>query len=124
MPESDELAIDIKEIRWRQESIDGSMDLLLKANREAIIAEIGNFFGNSKRRAQVYLAVDGDRSVGEITQLLNIKMPNVSTDLSKCADEGLIERIPAPSKGGFVWKKKRIDKVLHISEYLRKEFDL
>jgi DNA-binding transcriptional ArsR family regulator len=124
MPESDELAIDIKEIRWRQESMDGSMDLLLKANREAIIAEIGNFFGNSKRRAQVYLAVDGDRSVGEITQLLNMKMPNVSTDLSKCAEEGLIERIPVPSKGGFVWKKKRIDKVLHISEYLRKKFDL
>lgn len=124
MPESDELAIDIKEIRWRQESMDGSMDLLLKANREAIITEIGNFFGNSKRRAQVYLAVDGDRSVGEITQLLNMNMPNVSADLAKCAEEGLIERIPAPSKSGFVWKKKRIDKVLHISEYLRKKFNL
>jgi DNA-binding transcriptional ArsR family regulator len=124
MPESDELSIDIKEIRWRQESMDGSMDLLLKANREAIMADIEDFFGNSKRRAQVYLAVDGERSVGEIAQLLNMKMPNVSSDLSKCAEEGLIERIPDPSKGGFVWKKKRIDKVLHFSGYLRKKFGL
>lgn len=124
MPESDELAIDIKEIRWRQESMDGSMDLLLKASKVAIMAEIDNFFGGSKRRAQIYLAVDGKRSVGEITQLLKMKMPNVSADLTKCADEGLIERIPASSKGGIVWKKKRIDKVLHISEHLRKKFNL
>jgi DNA-binding transcriptional ArsR family regulator len=72
----------------------------------------------------VYLAVDGEHSVGEIAQLLDMKMPNISRDLTKCAEEGLIERIQDAPKGGFVWKKKRIDKVLHISEYLRKKFNL
>jgi DNA-binding transcriptional ArsR family regulator len=124
MPESDELAVDIKMIRWRQESIDSSMDLLLKANREAIMSEIESFFGNSKRRAQVFLAVDGKKSVGEIAQMLNIKMPNLSADLSKCAEEGLIERVPSAVKGGFVYKKKKIDMVLHVSEFLRKKFGL
>lgn len=100
------------------------MDLLLKANKERILGEIGLFFGNSKRRAQVYLTIDGKRSVGEIARLLDIKMPNVSTDLSRCAEEGLIERVPTPSKGGFAWKKKRIDIVLRISEFLRKKFTL
>jgi DNA-binding transcriptional ArsR family regulator len=123
MPESDELAIDIKEIRWRQESMDSSMDLLLKANKERIIDEIAQFFGSSKRRAQVYLAADGNKSVGEIAQALNMKLPNVSTDLSKCAEEGLIERIPS-SKGGFTYKKKRIDRVLHIGKFLEKKFNL
>jgi predicted transcriptional regulator len=124
MSESDELAVDIKEIRWRQESMDGSMDLLLKANKAAIMTEIDNFFGESRRRAQVYLAVDGNHSVQEIAKLLDMQMPNVSSDITKCADEGLIERIPASSRGGIVWKKKRIDKVLHISNHLRKRFNL
>jgi len=123
MPESDELAIDIKEIRWRQESMDSSMDLLLKANKESIMADIGNFFGSSKRRAQVYLAVDGKRSVGEIVQMLHMQQSNVSADLLKCAAEGLIERILS-TKGGFLYKKKRIDKILHISQFLERKFDL
>jgi predicted transcriptional regulator len=124
MPESDELATDIKEIRWRQESIDSSTDLLLKAHREAIIAEIENFFGSSKRRVQVYLSIDGKKSVGEIAQMLNMRQPNVSADLANCAGEGLIERIPCDAKGGFVYRKKRIDQVLHISAFLRKKFGL
>ena len=123
MPESDELAIDIKKIRWRQESIDSSMDLLLKANKESIMADIGKFFGSSKRRVQVYLAVDGKRPVGELAQILHMRRPNVSGDLLKCADEGLIERIPS-TKGGFLYKKKRIDKVLHIRQFLERKFDL
>lgn len=124
MPESDELAIDIKEIRWRQESMDSSMDLLLKANKDSILTQIEAFFRNSKRKAQVYLTVDGKRSVDEIAQMLNMKAPNVSRDLTRCADEGLIERISQSGSGGFVWRKTRKDKVLHISDFVRKKFGL
>ena len=123
MPESDELAVDIKEIRWRQESIDSSMDLLLKANKGAIIGEIGAFFGSSKRRAEVFIAVDGKHTVKEIAKTLGMKSPNVSSELTKCFEEGLIERAPDPS-GEVVWKKKRIDRVLRVSQFLRKKFAL
>ena len=123
MPESDELAVDIKEIRWRQESMDSSMDLLLKANKEAIMGEIGAFFGSSKRRAEVYLAVDGKRTVKEIAKTLGMKSPNVSAELTGCFEEGLIERAPAPS-GEVTWKKKRIDRVLRISAFLKRKFAL
>jgi predicted transcriptional regulator len=124
MPESDELAVDIKEIRWRQESIDSSTDLLLKAHKDAILAEIESFFGQSKRRVQIYLCIDGRKSVGEIAETINIQIPNVSAEITRCSDEGLIERVPTTSKSGFVYKKKRIDKVLRISEFLRRKFDL
>ena len=123
MPESDELAVDIKEIRWRQKSMDSSMDLLLKANREAIMNEVAAFFGSSKRRADVYLAVDGKRAVRDIAASLGMKGPNVSIELTRLSDEGLIEREASPS-GEVAWKKKRIDKVLRISEFLRKKFSL
>ena len=124
MPESDELAIDIKEIRWHQESMDSSMDLLLKANKEAILGEIEMFFSNARRRAEVFLAVDGQRTVEEIAKVLQMNSPNVSRDLTKCAEEGLIERIAQSGGGGFVWKKKRIDQVLHLSAFFRKKFGL
>lgn len=123
MPESDELAIDIKEIRWRQESMDSSMDLLLKANKEAIMKEIALFFGSSKRRAQVYFTVDGKRTVKLIAKTLGMQSPNVSIELTKCFEEGLIERV-AGASAEVVWKKKRIDKVLRISDSLRRKFGL
>lgn len=124
MPESDELAIDMKQIRWHQESMDSSMDLLLKANKEAIFGEVEAFFKKAKRRGEVYLAVDGKRTVDEIAQSLNMKAPNVSRDLTKCAEEGLIERLPRPDSSGYVWKKKRIDTVLRISQFVRHKFGL
>ncbi len=123
MPETDELAIDIKHIRWRQESIDASMDLLLKANKVSIMAEFEAFFQNSQRKVQVYLSIDGNRTVEEIAKALGMKQPNVSSYITQCAKEGLIEKVPGIN-GGYVWKKTRIDQVLRISDSLKKKFNL
>ena len=45
-PESDELSQDIKEIKWHQEAIDASMEMLIRANKKQILIEILGFFGN------------------------------------------------------------------------------
>jgi DNA-binding transcriptional ArsR family regulator len=121
---SDEIAKDIREIKWHQEAIDSSMELLLKANRDAILAEIMSFFGRSKRRAQIFLAVDGKRTVEDITKLLDLQKPNVSAGLTKLKNEGLIEIKKITSEGYYIYKKRRVDRILGISKKLRQKFEL
>lgn len=123
MVESEEVARDIREIRWHQEAIDSSMELLIKANRDSILSEIMAFFGESRRRAEVFLAVDGKRTVEDITQTLAMKKPNVSTQLTKLKEEGLIEIKRITSKG-HVYKKRRVDKILGISKKLKNKFEI
>lgn len=124
MVESEEVARDIREIKWHQEAIDSSMELLIKANRETILAEIMSFFGRSKRRAQVFLVVDGKRTVEDIAQLLDMKRPNVSRELTKLKKEGLVEIKRITKEGYYVYKKRRVDRILGISRTLRKKFEI
>jgi DNA-binding transcriptional ArsR family regulator len=123
VPESDELSQDIREIKWHQEAIDSSMELLIRANKAPILAEILSFFGNSRRRAEVYLAVDGDLSVSDIATELQMKPPNVSTELTLLNDFGLIEtgKLDGPT---IIYKKRRIDRILGLTKELRKKFEL
>ena len=122
--ESDEVAKDIREIKWHQEAIDSSMELLIKANRDAILSEIMKFFGRSKRRAEVFLAVDGKRTVEDIAELLSMKGPNVSRELTKLKEEGMIEIKRITKEGYYVYKKRRVDKILGISQKLRRKFNI
>lgn len=124
MIESNEVARDIREIKWHQEAIDSSMELLIKANREAILEEIMEFFGRSKRRAEVYLAINGKRTVSDIVDLLVMKSPNVSIELSKLKEEGLIEIKEITPDGTYIYRKRRVDKILGISKRLRKKFNI
>lgn len=123
MVESDEVARDIREIKWHQEAIDSSMELLIKANRETILSEIMEFFGKSRRRAQVFLAVNSTRTVQKIAALLSMKLPNVSIELTKLKEEGLVE-IKEITADGYIYKKRRVDKILGISRKLRKKFNI
>ncbi len=122
-PESDELSQDIKEIKWHQEAIDASMEMLIRANKKEILAEILGFFGNSKRRAQVYLAVDGERGVAAIATLLAMKGPNVSAELTLLKEFGLIE-VKSASGSAVVYKKRKIDRILGLSRELQRIFKL
>src|SRR5437867_1699066 len=122
-PESDELSQDIKEIKWHQEAIDASMEMLIRANKKQILTEILGFFGNSKRRAQVYLAVDGERSVAAIAGLLTMKGPNVSSELTLLKDFGLIE-VKSVSGPAIVYKKRKIDRILGVGRELEQIFRL
>ena len=123
MVESKEVAQDIREIKWHQAAIDSSMELLIKANRESILPEIMMFFGKSKRRVEVFLAVDGKRTVDDIARLLKMKGPNVSRELTNLKQEGLIE-IKRIKGEGYVYKKRRVDRILGISLRLKREFGI
>ncbi len=113
---------DIKEIKWKVEGIDKSIDLLVRANRKEILSDIMQFFGKSKERVKVFLEVDGEKTVGQLSDSLGTSV-NASRRLTELADEGLIEVIKV-TRAGKVYKKTDKVKVLNLEKLLRKEFKL
>jgi predicted transcriptional regulator len=114
---------DIREIKWKVEGIEKSIDLLVRANRETITNDIIEFFGASKERVNVFLAVDSEKTVEQIAKYLNIKRPNVSRRLSELQDEGLIN-IKKNTKQGIVYEKTEKVRVLNLEKKLRKKFGI
>jgi hypothetical protein len=123
MPESDELSKDIREIKWHQEEIDSSLEMLLRANKENLLREVLEMFGRSKRRARVYLAVDGIRNVGEIASDEGIHDKNVYNEL-KVLKRGSLIVIKGEKEKQLVFKKSKLDHILNLSKILRKKFSL
>ena len=95
----------------------------LRAESEKHFDSVRDIFGKSKRRVQVYLAADGNRSVQEIADILDMKQPNVSKILAFLQDEGLLE-IFDQENGETFWCKKPIDRTIRISHLLQREFSL
>ena len=114
---------DVKEIKWRVEGVEKSMDLLVRANRKEIVADLLEFFGKSKDRVQVFLEIDGEKTVGEISQKLNMKDANVSKRTTELVDEGLI-RVKKITKVGKVYEKAEKVKTLDLEKILRRKFHL
>src|SRR5688572_32958159 len=78
-------------IEHKVDSIEQTNAFALRAEAEKHFAEVKKIFKKSRRRAQIYLAADGARSVQEIGEYLGIKRQNVGADLKELAEEGLLE---------------------------------
>jgi len=129
MPETEDIFEEVKKIRWHQEAIDSNIELITRAHGKEILREIMEFFGNvlgkkkAINRARIFLAVDGKSSVGKIADDLKLKLPNVSTEITKLKDMGLIE-VKEVTKEGIIYKKRKVDTLLRISQKLIKDFEL
>src|SRR5262249_10852128 len=86
-------------------------------------AEVRKIFKKSLRRAQVYLAANGQHGVEEIAAYLRMKRQNVGRELKFLAEEGLLE-IFDTAGGRAICATKSLDKTVRISKYLCKEFSL
>lgn len=111
---------DVREIKWRVEGIDKSIDLLVRANRKQIVKEIEEFFGKSKNRVKVFLAIDGEKTVEKIASELGMKAPNVSRRITELRDEGLIN-IKKISKKGYIYEKTEKVRILGLEKKLSKK---
>ena len=123
MPESDELSKDVREIKWHQEEIDSSLEMLLRANKENLLKDVLGMFGRSKRRARVYLAVDGSKNVGEIASDERIHDKNVYNELKKLKEWSLVV-IKGEKNRQYVFRKSKLDRILGLSRILKKKFKL
>jgi hypothetical protein len=110
-------------IEHKVDSLDQTTAFALRAESEKHFGEAKKIFGRSIRRAQVYLAANGQRSVEQIATFLRMQRQNVGPNLKLLNDEGLLEIIDTTG-GRDIWSKKSVDRTLRISHYLCKEFPL
>lgn len=113
----------LAKIQHKVDSLEQTTAFALRADSEKHFASAKQIFKTSKRRAQVYLAADGQRSVQEIGAHLGMKRQNVGSDLKILGDEGLLEIVDEVA-GKDIWAKTALDKSLRISKFLCKEFEL
>jgi DNA-binding transcriptional ArsR family regulator len=110
-------------IEHKVDSLEQTNAFALRADAEKHFESVKKIFKGSIRRAQVYLAANGRRGVGEIATLLGMQAPNVSTELAVLDKEGLLE--PFERVGGkSYWRKTPIDRSFRISQFLMKEYGL
>lgn len=118
---TEHLERDVKEIRYKVEALDASVDLLLRANRAEITKDIMTFFGKSRDRIKVFLAVDGEKTVNEIVKSLKPMLRNnVSARLTELASEGLIY-VKKTTKQGKVYDKTEKVRILNLEKHLTKK---
>jgi biotin operon repressor len=113
----------LAKIQHKVDSLEQTQAFALRADAERHFASAKAIFKNSKRRAQVYLAANGQRSVQEIGQHLNMQRQNVGPELKVLREEGLLEIIDEVG-GRDVWAKTPIDRSVRISKFLCQEFNL
>lgn len=119
---TDTLNRDVREIKHRVGDIDKSIDLLIRANRQEIISDLLEFFGYSKDRIKVFLAIDGERTVTNLVSYLSpMIQPNVSKRISELTDEGLIYAKKSTKKGKVYDKTPKV-KILNLERVLKKKF--
>jgi len=113
----------LAKIEHKVDSIEQTNAFALRAEAKKHFAEVKKIFGRSLRRAQVYLAADGARSVYELAQHLHMKRQNVGPDLKHLGEEGLLELVDSQSNKD-IWAKKLVDRTLRITSFLCTEFSL
>lgn len=117
---SDVVEKDVREIKYRVEAIEKSVDLLVRANRKEIIEDLLGFFGKSSERVNVFLAVDGERSVTQIATALKLKVQNASRRMGELEKAGLISvrKTSGPAK---VYEKAEKAGALNLEKILEKQ---
>jgi Fic family protein len=111
----------LAKIEHKVDSIEQTNAFALRAEASKHFAEVKKIFGRSIRRAQIYLAADGSRTVQEIAKHLGVPRQNLSPMLKHLSEEGLLELVDSQSRGD-IWAKKSVDRSLRISPFLCKEF--
>lgn len=112
---------DVREIKYRVDGIEKGMDLLLRANRKQILEDLMTFFGKSEERVKVFLAIDGEKPVNQISEELKIKGPNVSRRTSELEREGLI-RVKQTAGHSKIYEQTEKVAILNLRKELQKKF--
>ncbi len=113
----------LSSIESKVDSLDQTSAFVLRTDEDKHYGTIKKIFGRGINPIRIYLAVNGLRSVQEISDLLGIKISNVSPILTKLVDEGVIE-IKRMYKSNLYYGKTVLDKNLRISKKLKEEYKL
>src|SRR5690348_1761710 len=81
----------LAKIEHKVDSLEQTTAFALRADSDKHFGSVREIFGKSKRRARVYLAVDGNRGVSQIAEHLELPRQNVGFELGHLRKEGLVE---------------------------------
>ena len=112
---------DLREIKWRVEGIEKSVDLLVRANRQQIEEDLVKFFGRSRDRVKIFLKVNGEKTVGQIADELKMQGPNVSKRITELKKEGLI-KVKKITREGYVYEQTEKVRILNLGRILKSKF--
>lgn len=110
-------------IENKVDSLEQTTAFALRADAERHFESVKQIFKRSNRKAQVYLAANGQKSVGQIASHLSMQQPDVSKALKSLHSEGLVEIIDTDG-GSNIWGKTPLDRTLRISKFLMDEYKL
>jgi len=97
--------------------------LLVFLERENILRAAMDVFKKSAKRAEVYLALDGQKSATDLASELNMKRPNVSAEIGVLLTHGLIE--PAERiAGGYVYRRRACFELVRLADAIRSSVGL
>ena len=120
----DEATTRLIKIDHRTENMQDSLGWLVVASAPQLSAQLLAAFGTSKRRAQVYLALDGRRSVNEVADHLGMKPQNVSIELTILKKKRLIDVTEGPDGGVRYSRKHQFDAIVGVSDNLMELFNV
>ncbi|HXE98741.1 MAG TPA: hypothetical protein VN458_00175 [Solirubrobacterales bacterium] len=125
MTESIDLFNEIRQLRSRVEDIGGMTEVLVRAQRD-LVQELVFRLGDDLALKATFLAVDGQRSQGEILEVLKKNKTHGASHATVSRkieilekDLHLIELVDRTAKGK-VYKRSRLDEILGISRRLEK----
>jgi predicted transcriptional regulator len=95
---------------------------VVRANLSEYMKILERIF-KGERRAQIYLAANGSRTVNEISKMLGIVQSGVSREFPKLEVEGLVKVVDKIGSNVY-WGKTQLESILSISRYLMKKFNL
>ena len=112
---------ELKQLKWSLDTLFAIQSKVIQANESLITSFIlKNCFGIGKgarikkTRIKVYLAIDGKRTVNDISEVTGTLLPNVSREITPLKEEGLIE-VATEDPKGIIYQKTFLDELLDLS---------
>lgn len=121
MPETPETAAEIQDIRFQLEEIQATQRLWVWDRMDELLAKFKSFFAKHADLRDIYLAIDGRRTQGELVEAFKdagkpMSEPTMTRRIEILRDAGLIERTGTESRGKVYRKNPNVEKILQLSK--------
>ena len=120
---TDEILAHLKAIDDNVLAIRSTLNMMFLSRREPLLAHALSVFGDSVKRAEVYLATDGARGATKIGRIVSMKRPNVSFEQGILSEAGVIEPDHRLGKG-YVYRKVSAYELLGLPQLVKSKFKL
>lgn len=106
----------------RLRTIDGKVNLVARANREALLAELERLIGDKPIIGRIYLLLDGVRNQEEVTAELVAAGTKTSKSavsrwlLDMSGEHGVAERVPTKGRSKTYRKNREMEHTLNLTK--------